>query len=90
MLKDYFPNCRRQQTIHFVHLKFAVPGDLVHCEGYVRNPDAQLNPKKKIWEAVSPDLKTNGDAIVCYKGQNLHVPDKGQLKSKSLTGVPVK
>lgn len=68
----------------------SVPGDLVHCEGYTRSPVAQLNPKKKIWEAVSPDLKTNGDTIVCYKGQTLFVPDKGQLKSKSLAGVPVK
>lgn len=68
----------------------AVPGDLVHCEGYNRNPDAQLNPKKKIWEAVAPDLKTNNDLLMCYKGQPLLVPGKGQLTAPTLKGVQVK
>lgn len=81
---------RRTKCILPVSNQFSVPGDLVHCEGFVRNADAQLNPKKKIWETVAPDLKTNTDKIVCYKGQTLYVPDKGQLKSNSLAGVPVK
>lgn len=67
-----------------------VPGDLVHCEGYNRNPDAQLNPKKKIWEAVAPDLLTNDDLVMCYKGAPLFVPDKGQLKAPTQKNVNVK
>ena len=43
------------------------PGDLVEFEGYPRQPDAQLNPKKKIFEACAPDLKTSGDLVALYK-----------------------
>lgn len=67
-----------------------VPGDLVHCEDYVRNPDAQLNPKKKIWETIAPDLKTNDELSVCWKGAPLSVPGKGLLKAPTQKGVNVK
>lgn len=30
------------------------PGDHVHCEGFPRQPDAEMNPKKKIFETVAP------------------------------------
>ena len=43
------------------------PGDPVLVDGYPRNPDAQLNPKKKIFEACAPDLTVNGDKEACYK-----------------------
>lgn len=45
----------------------SVPGDLVEFEGYPRVPDAQLNPKKKIFETCAPDLKTNSDLVAVYK-----------------------
>lgn len=67
-----------------------VPGDLVHCDGYARNPDAQLNPKKKIWESIAPDLRTNNETVVCYKDASLRVPDKGLLKAPTQKGVNVK
>ncbi|XP_022225914.2 aminoacyl tRNA synthase complex-interacting multifunctional protein 1 [Drosophila obscura] len=68
----------------------AIPGDLVHCEGYTRQPDAQLNPKKKVFEACAPDLMTNADLVACYKGSALHVPGKGNVVSQSLKNVNVK
>lgn len=68
----------------------AVPGDLVHCEGYDRHPDAQLNPKKKIFETCAPDLKTNDSLIATYKGAALNVPGKGNVVSQSLKNVFVK
>ncbi|KAH8254223.1 hypothetical protein KR032_008989, partial [Drosophila birchii] len=68
----------------------AVPGDLVHCDGYTRQPDAQLNPKKKIFETCAPDLKTNGDLVACYKGAALHVPGKGNVFAQTLKNVNVK
>jgi len=43
-------------------------GDPVEVEGFVRRPDAQLNPKKKIFEAIAPDLKVSGDKVATYKG----------------------
>lgn len=68
----------------------AVPGDLVHCEGYERKPDAQLNPKKKVFETCAPDLMTNENLVACYKGAPLHVPGKGTIVSQSLKNVQVK
>ena len=43
------------------------PGDPVLVQGYQRNPDTQLNPKKKIFEACAPDLAVNNLNEACYK-----------------------
>ncbi|CAB3226702.1 unnamed protein product [Arctia plantaginis] len=68
----------------------AVPGDLVHCEGFPREPESVLNPKKKIFEACAPDLMTNNDKVACYKGSPLVVPGKGHLLAPTLKGVNIK
>ncbi|XP_050348866.1 aminoacyl tRNA synthase complex-interacting multifunctional protein 1 [Nymphalis io] len=68
----------------------AAPGDLVSCEGYPREPEAQLNPKKKIFETCAPDLKTNEEGVACYKGSPLLVPGKGSITAPTLKGVHVK
>lgn len=66
------------------------PGESVHCEGYKRRPDPVMNPKKKIFESVAPDLHTNDSLVACYKGAFLNVPGKGNIVAKSLKNVPVK
>merc|ERR1719347_1295342 len=43
------------------------PGDVVEVAGFTRAPDAQLNPKKKIFEAVAPDLKVDPSLQATYK-----------------------
>ena len=43
-------------------------GERVMCEGYSGEPDDVLNPKKKVFEAVQPDLETNPNRVACYKG----------------------
>ncbi|XP_013173208.1 PREDICTED: aminoacyl tRNA synthase complex-interacting multifunctional protein 1 [Papilio xuthus] len=68
----------------------AVPGDLVECEGYPREPEAQLNPKKKIFETCAPDLKTNDDKVACYKDKPLIVVGKGAVVAPTLKQVNVK
>ena len=68
----------------------AVPGDLVECPGYPRTPDAQLNPKKKIFETCAPDLTTNDKMEACFKGVAWQVPGKGPVKSQTLVNVNVK
>lgn len=68
----------------------AVPGDLIHCEGFPREPDTQMNPKKKVFETVAPDLMTNGSLEACYKGAKLEVPEKGSIVSQTLKNVHVK
>lgn len=66
------------------------PGDLVHCEGYTRQPDSVMNPKKKIFETVAPDLHVNDCLEACYKGIPLKVNSKGTVMSKSMKNCPVK
>uniref|UniRef100_A0A336MH26 CSON001269 protein n=1 Tax=Culicoides sonorensis TaxID=179676 RepID=A0A336MH26_CULSO len=68
----------------------AVPGDLIQCVGYPREPDAQMNPKKKIFETVAPDLLTNDLMEACYKGAKLEVPGKGAIFAQTLKNVHVK
>lgn len=68
----------------------SVPGDEVHVEGYPRLPDSVLNPKKKIFESVAPELKTNDKCIATYKGVAWTVPGKGVISTKSLVGVNIK
>uniref|UniRef100_A0A2R5LEL0 Putative trna-binding protein n=1 Tax=Ornithodoros turicata TaxID=34597 RepID=A0A2R5LEL0_9ACAR len=67
------------------------PGDRVHCVEYPGQPDAQLNPKKKIFEQVAPDLKTNSDKVATYKGAAWRVQGKeGYIVAASLAGVQIK
>jgi len=68
------------------------PGDLVRVEGFPRSSDAalpQLNPKKKVFEAVAPDLQVNPDKEATYKGVRWTV--NGQpITSQTLVNVNVK
>lgn len=66
------------------------PGDPVECDGYKRQPDPVMNPKKKIFENVAPDLHVNNQLQACYKGVPFMVPGKGNVLSKTLKNVPVK
>lgn len=66
------------------------PGDRVVFANYPGEPDAQLNPKKKIWETVSPDIKTNGEGIAMYKESEFRVEgNEGKFKS-SLFNVNIR
>ena len=53
-------------------------------------PDTQLNPKKKVWEAVQPDLQVNEQGLATYKGELWTIADKGTIKAPSLTKVGIK
>ena len=69
----------------------AQPGDLVEVDGYNRKPDQPfLNPKKKIWESVAPDLKTDSNKLATYKGKVLSVLQKGPISAPTLTNVQIK
>lgn len=69
----------------------AVPGERVYVENYEGGqPDDVLNPKKKIWEKLQADLKTNSNCIAQWQGNNLLTKSGGQIRSKSMTGAPIK
>ncbi|KAK4472867.1 hypothetical protein MN116_004078 [Schistosoma mekongi] len=42
-------------------------GDSVVVPGFKHDPDDQLNPKKKIFEQLKPDLRVNENGIAVYK-----------------------
>jgi len=65
-------------------------GDRVIVEGEKEGqPDEVLNPKKKVWEKLSDDLKTNSDGFAQWQGSNL-VTGKGAITCASVKGAPIK
>ena len=52
--------------------------------------DKQLNPKKKIWEALVPDLKTGQDGVAKYKDSPFTVTDKGICQAPGCPNFPIK
>ncbi|KAJ7980531.1 putative Methionine-tRNA ligase [Quillaja saponaria] len=43
-------------------------GERVTFPGFEGEPDEMLNPKRKVWETLQVDLRTNADLVACYKG----------------------
>lgn len=68
----------------------SVPGDRVTCDGYSGEPDKELNPKKKIFEKVAPDLRTDANCNATYKSVPLKVEGKGVVVAPTLANVQIK
>lgn len=68
------------------------PGDRIIVEGYeTGEPDEVLNPKKKIWEKLQPDLKTNDDLFAVWQGNKLLSKINGNpVKTCSMKNAPIK
>ena len=69
----------------------SVAGDRIFVEGYEGGtPDEQLNPKRKVWEKIAVDMKTNAaDGKAQWAGNNLLTP-KGEVVAKTVKGAPIK
>lgn len=71
------------------------PGDKIFFEGFNGTPEKQLNPKKKVWEAVQPHFSTNENYEVTYTEEGKEpkrlVNEKGELcKNSSIVKADVK
>uniref|UniRef100_A0A0N5C1M1 Methionine--tRNA ligase, cytoplasmic n=1 Tax=Strongyloides papillosus TaxID=174720 RepID=A0A0N5C1M1_STREA len=66
------------------------PGMRITCANYTSRPDAVLNPKKKIWEQVAPDLKVSSDGKATYKGELLLVDSQTPMTAPTLRDVNIK
>ena len=53
-------------------------------------PDEQLNPKKKIWEQIQPDLRINDAGVATYKGIPWNVRNLGPFKVATMTNSGIK
>jgi len=67
-----------------------VPGERVVCNEYPGTADEMLNPKRKVWEQVQPDLRINGEGFASYKGALWRVGDKGTCKAPTMVNSPIK
>ena len=65
------------------------PGDRVSVEGFAAEPDVQLNPKHKVFEAVHPDFSTNDALQACYRGKPLTTA-LGPCTVKTVKGATIK
>jgi len=68
----------------------SAPGDRVTVDGEKEGlPDDVLNPKKKVWEKLSVDLKTNSDGFAQWQGNDL-VTGKGKITCASVKDAPIR
>lgn len=68
----------------------AVPGDRVTFQGFPGEPDKELNPKKKVWEQVQPDLRTDAQCVATYKGAAFEIAGKGVCKAQTMSNSGIK
>ncbi|XP_042341538.1 aminoacyl tRNA synthase complex-interacting multifunctional protein 1a isoform X2 [Plectropomus leopardus] len=68
----------------------AVPGDRLTFQGFPGEPDKELNPKKKVWEQVQPDLRTDDQCVATYKGAAFEVAGKGVCKAQTMSNSGIK
>lgn len=67
------------------------PGEKVIVDGYTGTPDLpQMNPKKKIFEQIQPDLGINAEGLAHYKGALWRVDGKGTCRVPTMRDTPVK
>lgn len=64
-------------------------GSRIAVDGYDGTPDVQLNPKKKVWEKLQADLKTNSAGVATWQGNFLLTSDGQQILS-SLANCSIK
>ncbi len=67
----------------------SAPGERVTAEGFDGEPEEQLNPKKKVFEQIQPDLLTNAESVACYKGQPLRT-QSGVCRVSSIVDGSIK
>lgn len=66
------------------------PGDKVFFEGHdAGTPDTELKPKKKVWDSLQVDMKTNDECVALWKDNSM-LTAAGPIKCSSLAGAPIK
>ncbi|ESO83836.1 hypothetical protein LOTGIDRAFT_132539 [Lottia gigantea] len=66
-----------------------VIGDRVTVKDFPGQPDIQLNPKKKIWETLKPDVRTNQQRVATYKGSPFTIEGKGEVTAPTLADTQI-
>ncbi|KAK6456551.1 G4 quadruplex nucleic acid binding protein [Scheffersomyces xylosifermentans] len=86
----------KDDTVEFVNPPAgSKAGEKIFFEGFNGTPEKQLNPKKKVWEAVQPGFSTNEKLEVTYTEEGKEpkrlVNERGELcKNSSIVNAEVK
>lgn len=68
----------------------SAPGDRVYFDGYKSDtPNEQLNPKKKVWEKLQVDMRTNSKCEAEWQG-NIMMTKLGNITCASLKSAPIR
>lgn len=66
------------------------PGERISFEENQPEPAKENRvQKKKLWEAVQPDLKTTDDLVATFKGEHPMMTSAGPVTTKSLKGARI-
>jgi len=66
------------------------PGDKVFVESYeIGDADEVLNPKKKVWDKISVDLKVSADGVAQWQSNQL-MTDKGKVTCNGVKNAPIR
>lgn len=68
----------------------AVVGERISIENFDGTPDEVLNPKKKVWEKLQVDLKTNGECMAQWQENYLLTKSGGKIRAKSMSNAPIR
>jgi len=66
------------------------PGDKVFVDSYeIGDADEVLNPKKKVWDKISVDLKVSADGVAQWQSNQL-MTDKGKVTCNGVKNAPIR
>ncbi|XP_068614225.1 aminoacyl tRNA synthase complex-interacting multifunctional protein 1-like [Brachionichthys hirsutus] len=68
----------------------AMSGDRVTFQGFPGKPDKELNPQKRVWEQIQPDLRTDSQCVATYKGAAFEVASRGACKARTMSDAQIK
>lgn len=60
-------------------------GERVTFPGFLGEPDEVLNPKKKVWETLQPELRTDSELVALFRDVPL-TTSAGVCKVASIAG----
>ncbi|XP_062871478.1 aminoacyl tRNA synthase complex-interacting multifunctional protein 1 [Trichomycterus rosablanca] len=68
----------------------ATPGDRITFQNYPGEAEKELNPKRRVWERLLPDLRTDERGVANYKGVAFEVRGKGLCRAPTISNGGIK
>ncbi|MCI4387847.1 hypothetical protein PGIGA_G00079050 [Pangasianodon gigas] len=68
----------------------AQPGDRVTFQNYPGGAERELNPKRRVWERLLPDLRIDERGVATYRGVAFEVRGKGLCRAPTISNGGIK